>query len=251
MSHFDAIILAAGLGTRMNSDIPKVLHEIDGKPIIYHVLNSLNLVRPRNIILVVGHGAKDVIEKVNSYGFKNVQFALQTNQLGTAHAVREGLSLYSIISETPNFVLVMYGDVPLIRSYTLRTLINVHMKKKPEITMLTTEVPEPHGYGRIIRDSKNYVVNIVEEKDASLEQKSIKEINPGFFCIEYSFLIENIKKISNENNKGEYYLTDLINIAKKQRCRIIGFNVENYEELMGINTIDELWGAVNIYKQRY
>jgi len=240
MEKFDVVVLAAGLGTRMNSDLAKVLHEIDGKPMLYYVLNTLTAIKPERIILVVGHQAKKVIKTTNEFGIQNILYVNQKEQLGTAHAVMTGLEVYEIIDNQPEFILVIYGDVPLVKTKTLNKLVNVHQNKKPVITMLTTSVEDPTDYGRIIRDNDDFIINIVEENEANSEQKKIRQINPGFYCFETNFLRENIRSLSNDNQKGEFYLTDMIPYAAKMGKKIVGVDVQNFKEVMGINTLEEL-----------
>jgi UDP-N-acetylglucosamine diphosphorylase/glucosamine-1-phosphate N-acetyltransferase len=240
MKNFDVIILAAGLGTRMKSDLAKVLHHIAGKPLIYYVLKTITSLEPHRIILVVGHQAKQVVEIVNGFGIDNILYVNQKEQLGTGHAVMISLDVYEVIADPPEFVLVLYGDVPFVKSDTLKNLIDIHNIEKPAISMLTTEVENATGYGRIIRDKNNFVINIIEEREATIEQKKIKEINPGFYCFNMDFLMNNIRKLSNDNLKGEYYLTDMIPHAASMGEKIIGVEAQNSEEVMGINTLEEL-----------
>jgi bifunctional UDP-N-acetylglucosamine pyrophosphorylase/glucosamine-1-phosphate N-acetyltransferase len=225
------IILAAGKGTRMNSDLVKVLHPILGLPMLsYSIELSLNEVKAKKTIVVVGHQADRIQEM-----FRNprVDFVLQKEQLGTGHAVLQGLPFLQSFDGT---VLILCGDVPLVKLETLRSFIDSYKKNESALSVLTAVVEEPFGYGRILRNPEGWLERIVEEKDASEEEKKIREINTGIFCVRARFLTEGLKEIGKENAQGEYYLTDLVEIAKRKELRCSAHIAADPMEVMGINT---------------
>jgi bifunctional UDP-N-acetylglucosamine pyrophosphorylase / glucosamine-1-phosphate N-acetyltransferase len=225
------IILAAGKGTRMKSDLVKVLHPILGLPMLsYPIELSLSGIKAEKTIVVVGHQA-DRIQEV----FKNfkIDIALQKKQLGTGHAVLQAIPF---LQSFPGTVLILCGDVPLVKVETLRSFIDTYKENESTLSVLTAVVEEPFGYGRILRNSKGWLEKIVEEKDASKEEKMVREINTGIFCVKAPFLMEGLREIGKENAQGEYYLTDLVEIAKKGGLRCSAHIVADPVEVMGINT---------------
>lgn len=235
------IILAAGLGTRMKSNKAKVLHELLDKPIILYVVETANRVAGNNIIVVVGHQAERVKEVIGDS--IQVNFALQEEQLGTGHAVMCATDLLPIDVED---VLIMYGDVPLLSANTLASLLKYHKEEKRDISVLAVNVDNPTGYGRILMDQDSRLAGIVEEADASIEEKAISLINSGIYCIKKEFLCNNINKIESNNAQSELYLTDVIKIGYNQN-RSVGVVIgNNREEIIGINSPDELKQAERI-----
>lgn len=229
------IILAAGLGTRMNSKNAKVLHYVNGKPMILYVVDASKKTVDQNIIVVVGHQG-EIVKKIVSDSY-NVKFAMQTEQLGTGHAVEQGLPY---LGEEIDEVIILCGDVPLISGETLKRLVWVHKKKERDITVIGVKVENPTGYGRLIINEKKMVSKIVEEKDATDLQKKIKTINTGIYCVKKDLLKEVLPEIQADNAQKEYYFTDIIEIAHNKN-KVVGlFISENYEEFMGINTCHEL-----------
>ncbi len=225
------IILAAGKGTRMKSDLVKVLHPILGLPMISYPLElSLNGIKAEKTIVVVGHQA-DRIQEI--FKNSNIDFALQKEQLGTGHAVLQAIPFLRSFSGT---VLILCGDVPLVRLETLRSFIDTYKKNESTLCVLTAVVEEPFGYGRILRNPEGWLEKIVEEKDALEEERRIREINTGIFCVKASFLTEGLREIGKENAQGEYYLTDMVEIAKKKGLRCSAHIVADPVEIMGINT---------------
>src|SRR3954464_9912505 len=197
----NVVILAAGKGTRMHSKLPKVLHSIGGKPMLGCVLDLAGKLRPARTIVVFGHGGEAVLAAFPRVG---VEFVRQEPQLGTAHAVHQALPYLHGNGTT----LVLYGDVPLTRDTTLEKLIG-----KAGLRLLTALLPEPAGYGRIIRDKSGHIIKIVEEKDARAQERKIQEINTGILCAPTDMLRQWLPKISNLNVQKEYYLTDIISYA--------------------------------------
>lgn len=235
------IILAAGLGTRMKSNKAKVLHELLDKPMILYVVETANRVAGNNIIVVVGHQAERVKEVIGDS--IQVNFAFQEEQLGTGHAVMCATDLLPIDVED---VLIMYGDVPLLSTNTLASLLKYHKEEKRDISVLAVNVDNPTGYGRILMDQDSRLAGIVEEADASIEEKAISLINSGIYCIKKEFLCNNINKIESNNAQSELYLTDVIKIGYNQN-RSVGVVIgNNREEIIGINSPDELKQAERI-----
>lgn len=223
-----AIILAAGKGTRMKSSLPKVLHKVCGKPMVQHLIDKLTEVGISNITVVVGHESQSVKENITG----NVTFVEQEKQLGTAHAV---MQTASTLKEKNGQTLILTGDTPLIEIETLQNLLSFQQEQRAEGVVLTTLQENPTGYGRIIRNSDNNVIGIVEEKDTSSNQKQIKEVNTGIFCIDNQTLFNTLPLIKNNNSQKEYYLTDLVSIFNIKGNKFKTYTIDNAEQLMGIN----------------
>ncbi len=233
-AEFCAVILAAGKGTRMKSDLPKVLHDIEGKPLLSYVLDAAKGAGAEKIIVIIGHQAQMVRERFADCG---CVFVKQEPQLGTGHAV---LQAKKELNNYNGLTLILCGDVPLLKPETIKNLIKEHVQTDSCLTVLTTLVPDAHGYGRIVKDKKGDIEKIVEQLDATEDEKKISEINTGIYCVNTPFLLSALEKIENKNNKQEYYLTDIVEIARRE-CRKAHACVTNdYIEVMGINTPDEL-----------
>lgn len=240
------VILAAGKGKRMNNpDIPKVLAEIDSKPLIYYVLSEVEKLNPERKVIVVGHHKELVIDFVSSYGFANVEFAEQNQQLGTGHAVDMARNL---LSDFDGDTLILAGDVPLLTSESLNKFINLHLESMSDASVLSTIAPDPTGYGRIVRDESQNFLKITEHKDADDEIRKIDEINSGIFIVNTELLFNSLSKVQNNNAQGEYYLTDIIEIMKEEGRLVHAINAAPFEELQGINTTDELARAEEMFK---
>jgi len=222
----DILILAAGKGTRMHSDLPKVLHPIGGKPLVQHVVTTARGLGSDNIVIIVGHGAEQVEQQMLA---DDVKFALQAEQLGTGHAVQQALPLV----RSDACVLILYGDVPLTKVETLDKLIAA--VNDQQMGLLTVDMPNPAGYGRILRDGSGAVSAIVEHKDASEEQRKICEINTGIMAIKAHHLQQWLPLLNNNNVQGEYYLTDLIALAREHNVAIHVEQPDAVEEVEGIN----------------
>ncbi len=229
------IILAAGKGTRMKSDIPKVLHQINGESMIKLVVRCAASIFAQNIVVVVGHKAELVKEEIDRY-FK-VLYAFQKQLLGTGDAVRTAIPL---LSDNVKHVLVLCGDVPLIKKETIKNFVNYHISNHHDISVLGVTVESPTGYGRLIFDDKKQFISICEEADATPEQKIINIVNSGIYCIKKSFLVYALGLIGTDNVQKEYYLTDLVSIAFKENYSTGCFIGDNPKEVMGVNTIEEL-----------
>ena len=224
------IILAAGQGTRMKSALPKVMHKLAGIPMLEHVYNRSLELGAEDIHIVYGHGGEHLHDYCSEF---DVEWVLQDQQLGTAHAVQQA----SPNIADDHIALILYGDVPLIKSKTLKTLIE--SVDTDSISLLTVELEDPYGYGRIIRDNGE-VVAIVEHKDATEEQKEITEANTGILALHAGYLNECLKKIDNRNVQGEYYLTDVIQLAVKDGKKIITSQPDNTYEVEGVNDRKQL-----------
>jgi len=229
------VILAAGLGTRMKSDKAKVLHEILGKPMILYVFETAAMIAGENIVAVIGHQAEKVSEVI-SENYKS-QFALQKEQKGTGHAV---LCALPYIPDTAENVLILCGDVPLITADTLNALVHEHIKAERDISLLTVEVNDPKGYGRVIFDDNMNLSQIVEDADADEDQKRIRKINTGIYCIKRDILEDLLKKIKPDNAQAELYLTDIIEIAYKEGKSLGVWIGKNSDEFTGINSCQDL-----------
>ncbi len=231
------VILAAGKGTRMKSDKAKVLHPVFYQPMVAHVIAAAQSLAPLQSIAVIGHQADAVRQALAPF---SCDFAIQKEQRGTADAVA---TAESHIAKEAQTVLILCGDTPLIRPETLQQFYCIHKKSGSKITLLTTTVANPFGYGRIICDKENNITAIVEEKDATPAQKEICEINAGIYCVEKEFLFSALKQVDTNNNQKEMYLTDIISIAHKQGKKIKRFLAQDPLEVLGVNSRLELAAA--------
>lgn len=247
------VIMAAGLGKRMNSDSPKVLALLGGRPLIQHVLKTAAKLNPQKIIVIVGHKAEEVKSAVVAgassglYDGKIVEFAFQKELRGTGDAVRSALEVF------PGFIgeiLILSGDVPLVREKTLLEFIKFHTNKNATISIVSNQLEEPQQYGRVIRKSSGEVQRIVEFKDCSPEQVMVKEINTGVYLVDSAFLYPAIKELNNNNAQAEYYLTDIIEAAIKQGQNVAAMIAKDFTEFLGINTRKELMATNKIARLR-
>ncbi len=229
------VILAAGKGTRMKSDKAKVLHILSGRPMIMHVVDTAVNVAGENIIIVVGNQAEKVKEVVSANA--DVSFALQNEQRGTGHAVQCALPE---LSKGCNNVLILSGDVPLIKSSTIRDLIADHVNNENDVTVLGVSLENPFGYGRIVENKSGGVEKIVEETDADELEKNITTVNSGIYCVKRNFLEISLSEIKSNNKQNEIYLTDIVEIAKNHHNTIGLKMCEDQTEVMGINTSRDL-----------
>lgn len=226
MNTLDIVILAAGQGSRMKSSLPKVLHTIGGKSMLQHVIDSAMTLENSRSHIVIGHGAETVESALSG---QSVQFALQAEQLGTGHAVAQAMPNIS----DNGVVLVLYGDVPLTRPDTMAQLVKI--AERGQFGLLTVNLTDPTGYGRIVRSDAGDVVAIVEHKDASEAQRAITEVNTGILALPTALLREWIPLLSSNNAQGEYYLTDIIAMAAEQGVRIQAIQPATEQEVQGVN----------------
>ncbi len=241
---FSTIILAAGKGTRMKSSLVKVLHPLCGRPMLTYPVAVAREVGSEKIVVIVGHQAELVKGNIKD---KELIFVEQKEQLGTGHAVLQARDEFLDFDGT---VLILCGDVPLLMPSTVRALLGHYFSEDATVTVLTTVLDVPSGYGRVVKGREGDVLKIVEERDATLEEKKIREINTGIYCVESSFLFEAVGDIGNKNVQGEYYLTDIIEIARKRGYIARSFMADDPAEAMGINTPDDLKRASRIIEGR-
>ena len=231
---FCALILAAGKGTRMKSDKAKVLHILNGKPLLYYSLAAAKEAGAEKIVAVIGHQADEVREIFSGSG---CVFVEQKPQLGTGHAV---LQAKEVLAGYDGLTVILCGDVPLLKPSTIKSLVDNHVATKAVVSVLTTIPPSPHAYGRIVKDDRGNVLKIVEHKDATGDEKKIGEINTGIYCVDTKFLFYALGKVTNNNQQREYYLTDIVEIAVREGQKVKSFIAPDYVEVMGINTLEEL-----------
>ncbi|MDK4650921.1 bifunctional UDP-N-acetylglucosamine diphosphorylase/glucosamine-1-phosphate N-acetyltransferase GlmU [Kingella kingae] len=232
------IILAAGKGTRMYSKLPKVLHQIGGKSMLEHVIDTAQTLQPASINVVIGHGKDLVLQQLSH---KNVNWIEQTEQLGTGHAVKMALPHIPPQGKT----LVLYGDVPLIDTENLIVLLQ---QAGDGVGILTDIMPNPTGYGRIIRNAQNQVTAIVEEKDANAKQKAITEVNTGIFVLPNAHLANWLNALQSNNAQGEYYLTDVVGLAVQDQVAVVPHPVSAHYLAAGVNNKLQLGELANIYR---
>ncbi len=238
----DAIILAAGMGTRMVSDIPKPLHHLLGKPLINFVVDAASPLVEDPPVVIIGHGGEQIRQSLG----EKLRYAEQKDLLGTGHAV---LQAEEQLKGKSDLVLVVYGDMPLVRTGTLEALIAAQEANQGPLSLLTVTADDPRGFGRIKRDPSGNVAAIVEEVDATLEEKEITELNAGMYCFSSAWLWPALKELK-PSAKGEYYLTDLVGLAAEQGGTIASIEIEDPEELIGINTRIHLAETARILQRR-
>ncbi|RDY23603.1 bifunctional UDP-N-acetylglucosamine diphosphorylase/glucosamine-1-phosphate N-acetyltransferase GlmU [Romboutsia maritimum] len=240
--NFKAIILAAGKGTRMKSKYPKVIHKVCGKEMVNHIIDVSKKSGVNDTVVILGHESDVVKERLP----KNSMIAMQTEQLGTGHAVMMAKEYI----KDEDTIVVLCGDTPLIKEETLKKLFNYHIENNYHATVLTTKVENPTGYGRIIRDENQDLLKIVEQKDAKEDEKLVNEINSGIYCFNGKSLRESLDLIDNNNAQGEYYLTDTIKIMREKGHKVGAYAGSTIEELMGVNSRVELSRAEDIMRRR-
>lgn len=235
---YDAIsivILAAGKGTRMKSSTAKVLHTIAGRPMIQFVVETATQIAKANVIVVVGNQAVEVQKIVLAQA--DVKFAMQHEQKGTGHAVMCALPMLPPLCKD---VVILSGDVPLIRSKTIQNLIDSHISCGNDVTVLAVQLNNPYGYGRIIQNKNNEIERIVEETDATENERNINIINSGIYCVKRNFLEASLSQIKSDNIQKEFYLTDIVKIARHIRKKVGLVIGSDQNEILGVNTIADL-----------
>ena len=242
-TNISVIILAAGKGTRMNSDLPKVIHKLSGIPLICHVAKTALLLSPNKVVAIIGHQAELVIKALDKF---NIDFCYQTEQKGTAHAVKQA---EKELSEFKGNTIVLSGDVPLIKEDTLKSLIDKHLSTQSEATMITADLENPSGYGRVIRSKEGNLLEIREDKDCSHEEKKITEINAGIYIFNNKSLFKMLPEVENNNAQSEYYLPDVLTLIVKRNGKVAIDKTKNITEIQGVNTVQQLTELEAIYEK--
>ena len=240
-----AVVLAAGKGTRLkaeDTDLPKVMRKANNKPILEYVLNAINFIEKKDIIIVVGYKKEEVINNFNGY-----TFAEQTVQLGTGHAV---MAAQAELENWGGSVLICCGDMPVVKAETYSQLVRLHIQQNNDCTILSSQASDSLPYGRIIRDPSGNFMEIIEDRDCTPEQKKITELNSGVYVFRSEMLIEALKNLKNDNNQGEYYLTDVPQIMKNKGAKIGICKRDLGVEIIGVNNIEQLRQVEKILGER-
>jgi len=236
MNEIAAVVLAAGKGKRMESDLPKVLHQMLGRPMVEYVLDTLMSLNINRIYVVIGHQAELVKKALSSYSGK-IEYVLQSEQRGTGHAVQMA---EEALAGFEGEILVLAGDVPFLSAKTISNLIDVHKRENAAATVLSSIPPDPANYGRIVRKPGTDLVDyIVEHKDASEEEKKIGEINTGTFCFDSRYLFDSLREIRDDNIQGELYLTDIMAILRRRGLKAAIYLTDNPDEALGVNSVEQ------------
>jgi len=243
-STLQVIILAAGKGTRMASNMPKVLHKVLGKSMLEHVLHTVEGLQPESVCLVAGHGINDVKSHIGEP--ENLFWVEQKEQLGTGHAALQAEGIASLA----DVALIVCGDTPLLTSETLATLITNHQQNNATVSVLSAHLDQPKGYGRIVRDEQNNVVAIIEEKDATEQQSQIQEVSSGIFCVNRDALFSYLHQVGNDNAQQEYYLPDILPLALADGKIVQALAMSNSNEMIGVNDRQQLAQAEHIMQAR-
>ncbi len=241
------VILAAGQGKRMgNPAQAKVLADLNGKPLLGYVLEQSSRLLATTTVVIVGH-QREAVAGFVAQAYPQAVCVVQDKQLGTGHAV---MQTAPFLAHTDTDVLILSGDVPLLKHTSLEGLLSHHRSTRAVATVVTANVPNPFGYGRILKDAQGKLVAIVEHKDATEEQREISEINSGIYLVRSEALYPALERVGNTNAQGEFYLTDIVGILQKDNNHIESWCVPHWEEVHGINTVDDLQRAWEILEQR-
>lgn len=238
-----AVVLAAGAGTRMKSEKPKVAHEVMGRPLVRWVIDAAQGADVECIVAVVGHKAEQVIPLVEA----DARIAVQAQQRGTADAV---MAAQGALADFDGSLVVLSGDCPLITAQTIRSLVALREREEAAVVVLTMELDNPFGYGRIIRDADGQVERIVEQKDANEEEAAVRECNSGFYCFDARALFEALQKVDSNNAQGEFYLTDVLAICREAGRKVLALVTPDPSECLGVNTPEQLAEAEAIMQAR-
>lgn len=241
--NYSAIILAAGKGVRMRSQMPKVVHRVAGRPMVWYVVNAVREAGIKDITLVVGHGRESVEESLKA---ENLRYVVQEQQLGTGHALMQAQDS----TDSASTLIVLAGDTPLLEGATIKKLLDHHQQQGAAATVLSAFLPDPYGYGRIIHEADGALAHIVEEKDASPEEKLVSEINTGMYCFQADLVFKALARINTANAQGEYYLTDVLPILKREGYKVAVLACEDTDQIHGINDRVQLSRAERIIRQR-
>lgn len=253
MSAPSAIILAAGKGTRMNSDLPKVAHKVCGRAMVAWVVDACLDAGCERVVVVVGHGREHVREALTgiAHAAARVEYVVQSEQLGTGHAVQCAAEVFTPEREAEgNPVFVLAGDGPLIRAETLKHILDVHKRRHAAATLATSVLRDPSGYGRIHRDAKGRFLAIVEDKDATPEQKAIREVNPSYYCFDARALFDALSRVQRNEKSGEFYITDVPRLLIDAGRRVEVIDAVPPEDVLSINTPAQLADVERILHQR-
>ena len=237
------IIMAAGKGTRMESSIPKVLHKLSGDTLLNHVIKTASKLSPDNIVVIIGYKLELVKESVSS---NEILYSIQKNQYGTGHAVMQAKNH---LKEFKGNTLVLSGDVPLIKASTLSSLISKHESGGFDASMLTSDMENPEGYGRVVRDVDGNLKKVQEHKDCNTKELEINEINSGIYIFNNQKLFELLPKLDNNNQQAEYYLPDVLSMIVIDNGKIGLEKTKNNDEIQGVNTLEQLSYLENIYEK--
>lgn len=244
MEKLSVIVLAAGQGKRMkNPELPKVMVELAGKPLLAYVLDAVDEIKPEKTVLVIGHKKEKIIEAYKNK--EGIEFAVQEEQLGTGHAV---MSAQENLRDFSGMTLILLGDVPLLKASTLKKFIDGHLENNAKLSVMSAIAPDPTGYGRIVRDENNDFIKITEHKDATDEIRKIDEINSGIFLVDNQKLFASLDRINNTNAQKEYYLTDIVEIMRNDGDKLSAVAAAEYNELRGINSPENLKEVEQILK---
>ena len=242
-SNLSVVIMAAGRGTRMNSDLPKVLHKLSGKTLLNHVISTSLELKPKKIVVIIGHEAQMVRDSVLD---KNILFSIQKEQNGTGHAV---MQTSEHLKDFDGYTLVLSGDVPLIKKETLLSLIQRQDSGGYDASMLTAQINNPTGYGRVIRNQNNNLKEVREHKDCNSAQLEIDEINSGIYVFDNKLLFNLLPRLQNNNAQSEYYLPDVLTMIVQSKGNIGLEKTNNFIEIQGVNTIEQLSGLEAVYEK--
>jgi len=244
LSELAVVILAAGKGTRMKSNLVKVLHPVAGSPMFSYPLDLARRLKPSRLVVVVGFQADLVQEKFKA---DDVTFVLQKEQLGTGHAV---LAAKPALRGFRGSVLILSGDVPLLTEETVRRFLKAHQARQAALSVMTVELEDPNGYGRVFRNADESLLRIAEDKDLEPGEEKVREINTGIYCVDADFLFSALSQVTPQNAQKEYYLTDIVGRANSEKKKVLPFLVEDSLEVMGINTQAELAKADQWMKKK-
>lgn len=252
MKRVSAVVMAAGLGKRMHSKKAKVLHQVAGRPMVWYVVSLAQQVADSTVV-VLGHQSDEVrsILEQGETGFRPINIVLQTKQLGTGDAVKQArAALRKSGNPVMNHCLILNGDTPLLTKQTVCDLLQRHEAEKAVVTLLTTELDNPQGYGRVVRGEGQQVLKIVEDSDASTKERALREVNVGTYVVERKFLFSSLDQLEPKNAQGEYYLTDMIEIAVARGLRVSVVKESNVTECLGINTREQLAVVEQVMRHR-
>ena len=253
MKKFSAIVIAAGRGKRMRSGTTKALHPVAGRPLLWYMVALARRVTDARVVVVIGHQADRVRQFLDQSksDFEPFDVALQPEQLGTGHAVRQAqAALMPNGKAASKHCLIVNADTPLLRRATVQRLLARHEKEKAVLTLLSAELPEPRGYGRVVRGDKGQVVKVVEETDATRAERAIHEVNAGTYVVDTSFLFKALARVRAKNAQGEYYLTDIVGLAVAEGRKVAGLKTSDSQECLGVNTREHLAGVEEAMRER-